>query len=318
MFSPRQHVLLRRRSTRGQRIWLLIGWKFCISAMLCVVAVLVWDFSRVPSTLADKHTAKESEPLVTIYSESRKDRSGAFLQDMLFAHAYAYTHNYIYGGCCEQRGQPAKFRSDVQKLIRYLGLDSILRFACPNDTDEHAQILSREEYYEQDTLVWSKEWVSYIRGLVRYDDASNTTRKPDMAVHIRRGDVQVCPDEEGRYLPNQHYLHLIEKYRPTPATPVYVYSETESSESWKDFEHDKNIHLELDTPFEEVFLALAQAETIIMSKSSFSLVPAMLNCNKVIYTPFWHKPLPTWTVVPEEIMDETSREMSRLRELHGC
>ena len=34
-----------------------------------------------------------------------------------------------------------------------------------------------------------------------------------------------------------------------------------------------------------------------MSKSSFSVVPAMLCKGKVLYPPFWHAPLPGWDIV---------------------
>lgn len=260
-------------------------------------------------------TEKKELSTTTIYSQPRPDRSGAFLQDMLFAHAFAFAHNYTYGGCCEYN-ETAKYRSDTLKLIESLGLEDILKFQCPNDDEEASKILPRQVYYEQDTQIWSQEWLSYIHGMVRNNEPS---QRPIMAVHIRRGDVTVCPDQDGRYLPNQHYIRLMERYRPAPDTPVYIYSETESPEPWSDFSnHSKYIHLELDTPIEDVFQALMNAEILVMSKSSFSLVPAMLNRNQVIYTPFWHKSLSTWTVVPDEIMDETSSEIQRLRRVHGC
>jgi len=292
----------------------------CLAALvLLVLAHTTITFSSITSLepeIQQQVLPLEVETAITIYSEPRNDRSGAFLQDMLFCHAHAFAHNQTYGGCCEPEGQPAKHREDVQKLIQTLGLDGILRFACPLN-HEHAQILSRDDYYKLDTRIWSKPWLSYIRGVVKYSE-STYNRVPTMAIHIRRGDVQVCPDVDGRYLPNQHYLRLIEKYRPTPDTPVYVYSETESSEPWEDFSHDDNIHLQLDTPVDSVFMELVKAETLIMSKSSFSLTAAMLNQNKIIYTPFWHKPLPTWTVVPSEITFESDMERSRLRQMNGC
>lgn len=313
---------LRQRRGGGAAPRRISEWKL----LLVVVPVAV----LLPSILLSRSIIKRDDSIphvdskdlsVTVYSHCRQDRSGAFLQDMLFAHAYAFAHNYTYGGCCEQEDQPAKHRQDVQKLIRSLGLDGILPFQCPNKHDTHAKTLFREEYYEQDTLIWSEEWLSYIRGMVQYNDTwkNVSPRHHKMAVHIRRGDVQVCPDEDGRYLPNSHYLQVIQQYRPIPDTPVYIYSETNSSEPWSDFsKHNDNIHVELDTPYEEAFYALAHAETVVMSKSSFSLVAAMLNPNQVIYTPFWHKPLPNWIVVSDEIVDKTSGEMWRLRGMNGC
>jgi hypothetical protein len=95
-------------------------------------------------------------------------------------------------------------------------------------------------------------------------------------------------------------------YWPTPNTPVHIFSETTSSESWDDFCHDEHMFLELDAPIEKVYVALATAEILVMSKSSFSLNVGMLNNNQVIYTPFWHKPLQHWNIVSPEIMSETN------------
>lgn len=285
--------------------------KLVITLHLVLSAFLL--FTRL-TELEPYPAVVKTKPTV-FYSQPRKDRSGAFLQDMLFAHAHAFSRNYTYGGCCELEGETAPHHDIVQTIINSLGLQDILRFACPTSSNEDTPILAREEYYDQDTLVWSKEWLSYIHGLVRHD---NTVTKQPMAVHIRRGDVEPCPDQDRRYLPNQHYLRLIEKYLPNPDTPVYIYSESNSTESWNDFLNDANFHLELDTPVESVFLALATAEILVMSKSSFSLVPAMLNPNKVIYTPFWHEPLPNWTVIPSELVYKANLDIMRLRRSHGC
>ena len=39
---------------------------------------------------------------------------------------------------------------------------------------------------------------------------------------------------------------------------------------------------------------MISADIFIMSKSSFSYVPAVFNNNKVIYTEMWHKKLDNW------------------------
>mmetsp|Transcript_9704 Transcript_9704/g.17669 ORF Transcript_9704/g.17669 Transcript_9704/m.17669 type:complete len:318 (-) Transcript_9704:47-1000(-) len=284
-------------------------------ALLESVAVLRTTLNVENVTAGPESNPDKDFTPVKIYSNARPDRSGAFLQDMLFAHAYAFSKNYTYGGCCES-GEPATYRNDVQKLIDVLGLQNVLRFACPGPSDESAQIVDRLVYYNQDTGVWTHQWLSHMQNLVHY----NTSMPPlPMAIHIRRGDVDVCDTDNGfRYLPNSHYLRLIDMYRPSPNTPVHIFSETTSSESWDDFRRDENIFLELDAPIEKVYVALATAEILVMSKSSFSLNVGMLNNHQVIYTPFWHKPLQHWNIVSPEIMSETNFEMLRLKEKMGC
>ena len=48
---------------------------------------------------------------------------------------------------------------------------------------------------------------------------------------------------------------------------------------------------------------------LILSKSSFSLVPALFNPNTVVYTPFWHQPLANWTVVPQSLVDAHTKNI---------
>jgi hypothetical protein len=65
-----------------------------------------------------------------IYSKLRDDRSGAAIQDMLFAHAYAYNNHRIYGGACPMDG-PVQHDNAHRRLIQALGLQHILIFDCP-------------------------------------------------------------------------------------------------------------------------------------------------------------------------------------------
>ena len=57
----------------------------------------------------------------------------------------------------------------------------------------------------------------------------------------------------------------------------------------------------------EALEAMATADLLMMSRSSFSYVAAILNEEGiVIYHPFWHSPLPEWIVASEnETADET-------------
>jgi len=59
------------------------------------------------------------------------------------------------------------------------------------------------------------------------------------------------------------------------------------------------------------------ADFLVMSKSSFSFIPAMLNRHgKVIHTPFWHRPVGGWITVSQDILNQTRLELSRLQRLY--
>ena len=139
-----------------------------------------------------------------------------------------------------------------------------------------------------------------------------------MVVHIRRGDVHVCDNyTQDRYLPNSYYRALIHQYRTTDHHRVIVHSERQSRvEDWSEFEHIEGLELKLEAPPAEAWRDILRANVFIMSRSSFSLVPALFlgNQTKVVYTPFWHDPRPHWEIVDNQtLLRETTEEVARLR-----
>jgi hypothetical protein len=112
-------------------------------------------------------------------------------------------------------------------------------------------------------------------------------------------------------LPNQYYLDLIYKYAP-PGANVTIYTERQSYEPLDDFGF---YNLYLDGSIQDVWRRFLTSDVLILSKSTFSLVPAILSRRdktKVIYTPFWHRPLPGWEVVDPIQMDRTSQITTNL------
>ena len=152
-----------------------------------------------------------------------------------------------------------------------------------------------------------------------------------IAVHIRRGDINPCNKYKGRYLPNSHYLQLIQQYisifllssssttnttQPPPISreniAVTIYSESISYESLDIFEQ-YNCTVSVDDELSTVWSALSTAHVAILSKSSFSYVPAIMNPNRVVYTPFRHKPMDYWDIVSDPIISESMSEVMKLR-----
>lgn len=52
--------------------------------------------------------------------------------------------------------------------------------------------------------------------------------------------------------------------------------------------------------------SLGAAHVLVLSRSSFSYSAALYNENLVVYTPFWHAPLPSWVV-----HDGTQQQLER-------
>jgi hypothetical protein len=238
------------------------------------------------------------------YSICRGDRSGSVIADMLYAHAFAFANNLTYAGnCCITRGTP---KADTRALLEDLLWDNIMPFQCPEGVDNqkynvknanataiHPLLLNKEVYRLQgERTNFKPAWKQHFKeALSEYSPEESNRDKPfEMAVHVRRGDVHPCTYKR-RYLPNEHFLQLIDRYTPKESfgRPVHVtiYSESDSYEPLDDFIL-RNYTIKLDTKrLAEVWQALSTADVAILSRSYFSIVPAIINPNVVVATEFF-------------------------------
>jgi len=270
----------------------------------------------------DLDLRKDDDPPV-IYSVARTDRSGAAVADMMLAHAYAHSKNASYGGACSI--DPLEYRNNTELLIHAAGLEDVLFYACPKPGD-NVPILNRTVYATKNTRMFTPDYLEFLRSKVRYPETSGGS----VVVHVRRGDVSPCGRYANRYLPNSHYLDILNEY-VVPATknrslPVTVFSESDAFESFHDLEHcykgaeDGDRHYDkcavrLDTDLAEAWRAMMTAEYVVLSKSSFSFVPAMLNRQAtVIYTPFMQKKLPSWITVKDSILKKSRNRVFKMIE----
>ena len=118
----------------------------------------------------------------------------------------------------------------------------------------------------------------------------------NVAVHIRRGDVNKSqyPD---RYLPTSYFKTIIDKLLVQfPGANVCIFTEI-TSENREEFNIFTNIKIISGGDVLITFEHLSKADILITSKSSFSYVAALYNGNTVLYTIFWHKPLPHWKLL---------------------
>eukprot|EP00934_Nitzschia_sp_Nitz4_P006033 Nitzschia sp. Nitz4//scaffold191_size41780//34025//34756//NITZ4_007476-RA/size41780-processed-gene-0.37-mRNA-1//1//CDS//3329540208//6023//frame0 len=234
---------------------------------------------------------------------------------MLMCHAYAFQQNMTYGGACVRDWTQGGFRIERKRahkaLIKAVGLSGVLKFRCP--PSEVTNLTEPSIYRRNDTSILTPEYIEYLQSVISYPPKTTNTRQ--IAVHIRRGDVTPCfklAENFSRYLPNQHFMNLIDRYNPENNSKVVIYSETESFESFDDF-RDRGYDLALDGDITDVWKGMIQSDVVILSRSSFSLVPAILSKGTVVYTPFWHKPLAHWDVVEDSLVNESTKILERFR-----
>lgn len=256
-----------------------------------------------------------------LYSIGRKDRSGSVITDQLFAHAFAFAHNVEYAGACfPVKGLPKK---DTRSLLSQLRWDSYLKFGCPKGEgilhDPKAAssplVLSADIYrHKLKESYFTEAWRNEIQRLLPRDDEMASKKVFEIAVHVRRGDVTPCRYKR-RYLPNDHYLELIDRYLPKDREAhVTIFSESDSFELFDDF-RVRGFDVRLDTELASVWEALATAEVTILSRSYFSFVPAAVNPNKVVYTQFFEfDPLESWDLADEDLVRRSDK---RIREMYN-
>lgn len=320
-----------RKSHHRLERWLIllgVGGAIIFVLMLTFLKALQWESSEEysyttgvlrstrptnPLTMNRAGDSIVSEPLQLYYHKARIDRSGATIQDMLLAHAYAFRHNQTYGGACAKA--PLLYQKDHMIMIEVLGLSHVLKFACPPTGSRIEKLDTMHTRFG--TRLWNNEWLEHIRSQQRGIQIDNLAlnRGKQVVLHIRRGDVDLCdPETTDRYLTNQHYHSLIKKFA-SDVTQITIFSERKSSETWDDFSSNGIAYnLQLDQAPAEAWKAMMNADTLILSKSSFSIVPSIFNRGEVIYTPFWVKPLTHWKVVDDDTVRTSQRYEIRLRD----
>jgi hypothetical protein len=243
----------------------------------------------------------------TFYSVARTDRAGASLIDMVTALAYGYVNNSTYRGACYRTNMTvdaAKRQADKLALIRTIGLQDTLVYACPPPSQMNL-IVPRTRYYDNRYALVTSAFIRWLR-------SQTAAAVPKVAggsavVHVRRGDVDPCKQWKDRYLPNSYYQDVLQKYVPS-GVPVTVFSESASFEPFSDFINYKAT-LRLDTGVAEVWEAVMAASHIVLSKSSFAYVPALLNAQAtVIYPAEWPVvALSDWRKVDADIQESSLR-----------
>jgi hypothetical protein len=141
-----------------------------------------------------------------------------------------------------------------------------------------------------------------IAGSLR-DKFGAASRKPDrqrliVAVHVRRGDVSANKNAQ-RFTPNTSILHTITSLRTIlddmGVTPVLQVFSEGKADDFADFAR-AGCELHLDTDALWTMQQLVEADVLVMAKSSFSYIAAILNAGVKIYEPNFDPPQSTWVV----------------------
>ena len=219
---------------------------------------------------------------ICAYVGSRSDRAGSQIHDHLFAYAYCFSLNYTFMGAKLIRN-----KDDVRRLSKIINIPLLLPCHL-----KHSKKIDGNKYRSLDSELFTPNFLQHIRNNYTHYESKSDNNKIIVAVMIRRGDVNPKKYPK-RYMYNQYYLDILEQIErfymnKNTELQIHIYSESESYESFDDF---SRYSLHLDTDIESVWKSVINADIMILSKSSFSYIPALYNKNLVIYYPFWHKKL---------------------------
>jgi len=119
-----------------------------------------------------------------------------------------------------------------------------------------------------------------------------------VAVHIRRGDVGTHVNAL-RFTPNEKILTTIRCLKEIEQLlgvtfSIEIFSQGEASEFAEFSELGCRLHLDADAVW--TMRKLIEADLLVMSKSSFSYVAALINRGVKIYEPTFNPPLSAWVV----------------------
>ena len=124
-----------------------------------------------------------------------------------------------------------------------------------------------------------------------------------VAIHIRRANphdtLNGRPPPTERYLAMKKYIAIIEELRRlyVSKNPLFhIYSQGEISNFDRSF-RSNDIVFHINTSVEETFASMVLADALVTSTSSLSYVAGILSEGTVYYIPFWHPPLPSWTIM---------------------
>eukprot|EP00808_Paulinella_micropora_P030195 g75397.t1 len=237
--------------------------------------------------------AAESEnSLPCKYTILRGDRYGAKIHDMLYAWSYCRLHNCHYTGTLGQDSQ-------TETLLRYLNVSWRGWKQKPSDCQE----LPLSEYRKEDFIKAAEPYFDELRRNVKHFRFQHET----IVVHARRDDVSAADALRGTRA--GRFLEVLKNLNNPPQKSVIIHSTNRGFD--QEFRTAAQVHgwiLKLDAPLESAWKDMIHADILVMSKSSFSFVPAFFNRHTVIYQPFWHNPLSHWTIVarPKHFLTETS------------
>jgi len=284
-----------------------------------------------------------------LYVETRKDGAGERARQMVYSMALAARIGMNFGGVhVGEVGSVSHLAETFPALSKLFGADGVSMFykELPQPMEQF-RTLSRMQANLSSNLRGTGVFLnhSFVQGemivsFTRHTELGHyiTNRflqtwrhksglgsvpltfqagRPSMAVHLRRGDV--TPHRYGtRYTPDTFYLAMINRIRLLLSNvDLHVFSDYFHDDEEETYEDGLGATLHLQEDITSDWAHFAYADIVILAKSTFSGIPAMLNTKCVIMPSSRYPktiPLPEWLLVDQDTAHIQSADLDqRLR-----
>jgi len=239
-------------------------------------------------------------------SEERVDGFGSQFQTLLHMIYYAAANNaeYIHIPIRIMEHNYANDPSYVESMEEFMCVWLFKKINEINSSMPTIRHISNEEcrnYFQQsvDTAMSHSSLSSYKSVFLETINKNHyRSNKFNIALHIRRGDVQSTNSNRERYTSNEFYLEKMKYLSETYADKdiqFHIYSEG-SVEEFECFQSENTV-LHLNEDVKMTFIGLITSNVLVQSKSSFSYVAGLLTKGIVYHIPFWHPPMSEWILL---------------------
>jgi len=221
----------------------------------------------------------------------KNDGFGAQYQAIMSGIAYCRFKNYNY---IHTPFKEIQHNGDIKSLNNFIGIPNL---HSENDMNiDITKRYSKEVHLSNNpSIFYTNDTIALLRNYY-YTTSKPVIEKVDIAIHIRRGDVNMNTPK--RYTSNSYYNKIIKflnyKY---PTYNIVIFSEG-NIEDFNEL-NGNNILFNLNKSIEETFHSFVSAKILVTAKSSFSYSAAILNTNEIYYIDFWHKPLKNWKIISD-------------------
>ena len=259
---------------------------------------------------------------MTIYytnEGNQKDGFGAQYQRIVYTILYCKLHklNFIYTPFTSMEHNYDNDKIFIQKkenLINLINHYPIITYEIENNNKINILHFNEIRYYIEDNLTYilKSNEINEIRNIFWSNKNKNNffNKNINVAIHIRRPNIHDIRID-GSDTPDTYYLNIINTIYNNNINllsdnnklifNIYSQGDIDSFKLYKEFidNNTKNTEIifNINESIEKTFIEMVKSDILVLSRSSFSYVAALLNEGTIYYQQFWHKPSNDWIII---------------------